>query len=89
MAKVMYLSAWFLLGCIISSSITWLGSLHESLRSSAIAIQVFLFALTAMAWLADDAVSGFLRLKQSDYYGLLIAIKIALLTGGVLQWLLG
>lgn len=89
MSKVMYLSAWFLLGCITSSAIAWLGALHPSLRNSAIAIQIVLFAITAMAWLADDAISSYLKLKQSDYYGLLIAIKISLVTGGVLQWLLG
>lgn len=89
MVKVMHLACWFLLGCITSSAIAWLGSLHPALRYSSIAIQVCLFALTAMAWLADDAIAGYLKLRQQDYYGLLIAIKISLITGVVLQWLLG
>lgn len=89
MAKVMHLACWFLLGCITSSGVTWLGSLHEGLKSTAIAINIFLFALTSMAWLADDAVAGYLKLKQQDYYGVLIAIKISIVTGGILQWLLG
>ncbi len=88
MVKVMHLTSWFLLGCITSSSVTWLGSLHESLYRSAIAINIFLFALTSMAWLADDAVAGYLKLKHQDYYGVLITIKISIVTGGVLQWLL-
>ena len=89
MAKVMYLGSWFLLGCIISSSITWVGSLHESLQKAAIAIQIVLLAVTSIGWLADDAISAYLKLTQRDYYALLISIKISLITGGVLQWLLG
>lgn len=89
MARVMHLASWFLLGCIVSSGIAWIGSVHQSLQGASLAIQIVLFAMTSLAWLADDAIAGYLKLKNQDYYAILIATKIALITGGVLQWLLG
>ncbi|BDA69318.1 hypothetical protein CAL7716_034840 [Calothrix sp. PCC 7716] len=89
MAKVMYLFSCFLLGCITSSSVAYLSSLHVSLSKVTAAIYIVLFAVWALSWLADDAIAPYLKLKQHDYYGLLIAVGIALVTGGAMQWLLG
>jgi hypothetical protein len=88
MAKVMYLFSCFLLGCITSSSVAYLSSL-PSLSKVTAAIYIVLFAVWALSWLADDAIAHYLKLKQHDYYGMLIAVGIALVTGGVMQWLLG
>lgn len=89
MAKVIHLSSWFLLGCIASSTVAWLGAVHPALQRCAIAIYIFMLAVWVLSWLADDAISPYLKLSQSDYYGVLIALGIALVIGGLLQWLLG
>lgn len=85
----MYLCNCFLLGCITSSTVAYLSSLHVSLQKVSAAIYIILLAVWALGWLADDAIAPYLKFKQHDYYGMLIAVGIALVTGGAMQWLLG
>lgn len=89
MAKAVHLGAWFLLGCIASSSVAWLGALHPALFRVMWVIYIMCAATLVVALLTDDAVRPFLKLSEPDYYALLIAIAFSIVLGGMLSWLLG
>ncbi|MEH1933843.1 MAG: hypothetical protein V7L14_08955 [Nostoc sp.] len=89
MAKAVHLGAWFLLGCIASSSVAWLGALHPALFRVMWVIYVMCAAGLGVALLTDDACRQFLKLSEPDYYALLIAIAFSIVLGGMLSWLIG
>ncbi|MBD2411186.1 hypothetical protein FACHB389_06780 [Nostoc calcicola FACHB-389] len=89
MDKAVHLGAWFLLGCIASSFVAWLGALHPALFRVMWVIYIMSFAALALALVTDDAVRPFLKLSEPDYYALLIAIASAIVLGGMLSWLIG
>jgi hypothetical protein len=88
MARAVHLGAWFLLGCIASSFISWLGALHPALFRVMWVIYIMSAAALIIALITDDAVRSFLKISAPDYYALLIAIASAILLGGLLQWLI-
>ncbi|PHJ56429.1 hypothetical protein [Nostoc linckia] len=87
MARTMHFTAYFLLGCIASSSLSWLGSIHAALFR----VMWFIYGLVAigliLALLLDDAFRPKLKLSETDYYALLIAVSAAVVLGGVVRWL--
>lgn len=89
MAKAIYLSAWFITGCIASSLIAWLGMLHPALVQVVLCIYLVALAVWGMCWLTDDAIAKFLKVELIDYYAILIATGTAAIIGGLLCWLLG
>ncbi len=89
MARGIHLASWFLVGCIASSFVSWLGALHPALTRVMWVIYIFVAAALVVALLTDDAVRPFLKLSEHDYYALLIAIAFSVVLGGTLQWLLG
>ncbi|WP_445630420.1 hypothetical protein [Nostoc sp. DSM 114167] len=89
MAKAVHLGAWFLLGCIASSSVAWLGALHPALFRVMWVVYIMSFVGLALALLTDDAMRTFLKLAEPDYYALLIAIAVSIVLGGMLSWLIG
>jgi uncharacterized protein YacL len=89
MAKAVHLGAWFLLGCIASSFVAWLGALHPALLRVMWVVYIMCGAGLVIALLTDDAVRQFLKLSETDYYALLIAIASAIFLGGMLSWLIG
>lgn len=89
MAKAIHLGAWFLLGCIASSSVAWLGALHPALFRVMWVIYIMSGVGLVLALLTDDAIRPFLKLSSPDYYARLIAIAISIILGGVVSWLLG
>lgn len=89
MARAIYLSAWFLTGCIASSLIAWLGQLHPALVNVSLCIYLITFIVWGLCWLTDDATAKFLRIELLDYYAVLIVSGTALILGGLLSWLLG
>ncbi len=89
MDKAVHLGAWFLLGCIASSFVAWLGALHPALFRVMWVVYIMSFAGLVLALVTDDAVRPFLKLSEPDYYALLIAIASAIVLGGMLSWLIG
>jgi hypothetical protein len=89
MSKAVHLGTWFLLGCIASSFVAWLGALHPALFRVMWIIYIFCGVALCVALLTDDAVRRFLKLTEHDYYALLIAIAVSIVLGGVMTWLLG
>lgn len=88
MAKAVHLGAWFLLGCIASSLVAWLGTLHPALLRVSLVVYIFCFVVWGLGLLADDAIRPFLKLSEPDYYALLIAIVFSIFFGGATTWLL-
>jgi hypothetical protein len=89
MAKAVHLGAWFLLGCIASSFVAWLGALHPALLRVMWVVYIVAAAGLVLALLTDDAARPFLKMSEPDYYALLIAIASAIFLGGILTWLIG
>jgi hypothetical protein len=89
MARAIHLGAWFLLGCIASSFVVWLGALHPALFRVMWVVYIMVVASLGIALLTDDAVRQFLKLSETDYYALLIAIASSIILGGLLSWLIG
>ncbi|WP_414579642.1 hypothetical protein [Anabaena sp. CCY 9402-a] len=89
MAKAVHLGAWFLLGCIASSFVAWLGALHPALFRVMWVVYIMSTAALGVALVTDDAVRQFFKLSEHDYYALLIAIAAAIFLGGMLSWLIG
>ncbi|WP_414544295.1 hypothetical protein [Nostoc sp. CCY0012] len=89
MARAVHLGAWFLLGCIASSFVAWLGALHPALFRVMWVVYIMSCASLGIALITDDAVRQFLKLSEADYYALLIAIASAIILGGLLSWLIG
>lgn len=75
------------MGCITSSLVSWLMSLHPALVTPGIALYFLVFGSWAIAWVADDAVIKFLRIDPLDYSAILIGLAVAVLLGGIVTWL--
>ncbi len=88
MAKAVHLGSWFLLGCIASSFIAWLGALHPALFRVMWVIYIVAAASLVIALITDDAARKFLKISEIDYYALLIAVASAIFLGGVITWLI-
>jgi len=79
--KAMYLVNYFVAGCIASSLLGWIASLHPmSFRAIA-----FLLAAVAVAWvmcwLLDFSISQLLKISVPQLQALLVSILTMLLIG--------
>lgn len=88
MARAIHLGSCFLVGCIASSFLAWLGALHPSLFRVMWVIYIVLAALLVVALLTDDAARQFLKISELDYYALLIAIASSIFLGAIITWLI-
>ncbi|OLP15616.1 hypothetical protein BST81_25420 [Leptolyngbya sp. 'hensonii'] len=81
MTRAIHLTAYFLVGCIASTILAWMGGLHPALTRFAVAI----YLLVGMGWLAfllfDDALLKPFRLTLLEYRAVLIATMVATLIG--------
>ena len=87
MAKVLYLSGWFMLGCSASSLVSWFGALHPGAFKIAIAFYSLVGVAWILCWLGDDAISSWLKVPHLNYYAGLIGFAISVLLGGTAIWL--
>ncbi|WZI66419.1 MAG: hypothetical protein HEQ35_29655 [Gloeotrichia echinulata IR180] len=62
MARAVHLGEWFLLGCIASSFISWLGALHPALFRAMWIVYIICAAALVIALITDDAVRVFLKI---------------------------
>ena len=67
MAKVLYLSGWFMLGCSASSLVSWFGSLHPGAFKIAIAFYSLVGVAWILCWLGDDAISSWLKVPHLNW----------------------
>lgn len=82
--KAMYLANYFVAGCIASSLLGWIASLHPmSFRAIAFLVAAA-FILWGLCWLLDFSVSGWLKISVQNLQALLLAVlAMAFIGGGI------
>jgi hypothetical protein len=77
----MYLSNYFIAGCIASSFLGWAASLHPMLAKAIAFLAAATFILWGLCWLLDFSVSGCLKISVSSLQALLLAGLLAVAIG--------
>ena len=83
--RAMYLGNYFVAGCIASSFLGWVASLHPTAARAITFLAAAAFILWGLCWLLDFSVSGWLKISVSNLQALLLASLAAITIGaGVL-----
>jgi len=84
MMRAMYLANYFVAGCIASSFLGWIASLHP-MSARAIAFLVAALAICwGLCWLLDFSVSSWLKISVSNFQAVLLAVlAMAIIGAGV------
>jgi hypothetical protein len=78
----MYLANYFVAGCIASSFLGWVASLHP-MATKAIAFLATAMAIAwGLSWLLDYSLSKLLKISLADLQAILISVLAMLLIGG-------
>ena len=82
--KAMYLANYFVAGCIASSLLGWIASLHPMAGKAIAFLAATAFILWGLCWLLDFSVSSWLKISVTNLQALLLAIlAMAIIGGGV------
>ncbi len=82
--RAMYLANYFIAGCIASSLLGWIASLHPMASKVIAFLAAAAFILWGLCWLLDFSVSGWLKISVQNLQALLLAIlAMALIGGGI------
>jgi len=79
--RAMYLANYFVAGCIASSFLGWVASLHPMAARVIAFLAVTTFILWGLCWLLDFSVSGWLRISIQNLQALLMAGMAAIAIG--------
>jgi hypothetical protein len=75
--RAMYLANYFVAGCIASSFLGWVASLHPMPFRAIAFLAATAFILWGLCWLLDFSVSGWLKISVSNLQALLLAALAA------------
>ncbi|MEG4121874.1 hypothetical protein QUA43_30955 [Microcoleus sp. N9_B4] len=79
--RAMYLANYFIAGCIASSLLGWVASLHPmSFRAIAFLLAA-LGIIWASAWLLDYSLSQFLKISIQQLQAVLVGVLAVLIVG--------
>jgi len=82
--RAMYLANYFIAGCIASSLLGWIASLHPMAFRAIAFLAVAVFILWGLCWLLDFSVSGWLKISVQNLQALLIAgLAVSIIGAGV------
>lgn len=81
MARILHLIGLFLVGCIASSLISWLATLHPLAYKSATFVYVLAVLTWGICWILDDAVVKLLRTDLITYRAFLLGLAATILIG--------
>lgn len=82
--RAMYLANYFVAGCIASSLLGWVASLHPMAFRAIAFLAVTVFILWGLCWLLDFSVSGWLKISVQNLQALLLAIlAMAIIGAGI------
>lgn len=81
MTKAVYLFNLFLCGCVTSSLLGWLASLHPKALSSVSALIALLVVVWGACWVLDDTLTSRLNITPQDWQAILLSSLLALLLG--------
>jgi hypothetical protein len=71
--RAMYLANYFVAGCIASSFLGWVASLHPMVARVIAFLAAAAFILWGLCWLLDFSVSGWLKISVNNLQALLLA----------------
>jgi hypothetical protein len=77
----MYLANYFVAGCIASSFLGWVASLHPMATRAIAFLAAAAFILWGLCWLLDFSVSDWLKISVSSLQALLLAILASAIIG--------
>jgi hypothetical protein len=81
----MYLANYFVAGCIASSFLGWVASLHPMVARAIAFLAAAAFIAWGLCWLLDFSVSGWLKISVNNLQALLLASLASVAIGaGVL-----
>lgn len=72
--RAMYLGNYFVAGCVASSLLGWVASLHPMSARAIAFLAAAAFILWGLCWLLDFSVSGWLKISVQNLQALLLAI---------------
>ena len=72
--RAMYLANYFVAGCIASSLLGWVASLHPMAFRAIAFLAAAAFILWGLCWLLDFSVSGWLKISVRSLQALLLAV---------------
>jgi hypothetical protein len=79
--RAMYLANYFIAGCIASSLLGWIASLHPMAFRAIAFLLVALGIIWASAWLLDYSLSQFLKISIQRLQAVLISVLAVLIVG--------
>ena len=79
--RVMYLANYFVAGCIASSLLGWIASLHPIAFRAIAFLAATAFILWGLCWLLDFSVSLWLKISVHSLQALLLAILGMVVSG--------
>jgi hypothetical protein len=79
--RAMYLANYFVAGCIASSFLGWIASLHPMAFRAVVCLLAALALGWVLSWLLDFSLSKLLNISVADLQALLIAGFVMLLIG--------
>ena len=83
--RAIHLANYFVAGCIASSFLGWVASLHPTSFRAIAFLAAAAFILWGLCWLLDFSVSGWLKISVNNLQALLLASLAATVIGaGVL-----
>lgn len=79
--RVMYLSNYFIAGCITSSLLGWIASTSPMATKAIAFLAAASFILWGLSWLLDFSVSSWLKISVTDLQAFLMASLAMVLIG--------
>ena len=79
--RAMYLANYFVAGCIASSLLGWVASLHPIAFRAIAFLAAAAFILWGLCWLLDFSVSSLLKISVSSLQAFLLALLAAIVIG--------
>ncbi len=71
--RAIHLANYFVAGCIASSFLGWVASLHPMAARAIAFLTAAAFVIWGLCWLLDFSVSGWLKISISNLQALLLA----------------
>jgi hypothetical protein len=80
--RAIHLANYFVAGCIASSFLGWVASLHPMAFRAIAFLAAAAFILWGLCWLLDFSVSSWLKISVQNLQALLLATLAAAIIGG-------
>jgi len=79
--RAMYLANYFVAGCIASSFLGWIASLHPTSFRAIAFLAAAALVIWGLCWLLDYSVSNSLKISVSSLQAFLLAVLAAIAIG--------